>query len=75
MLLNIMSTSAYVLYLRYAAKHVKLSKLGSAYYNNAISLVYTLPVALYLNEFTNFQIREKVTAGLLFTLILSGVLG
>ena len=47
---NCFCTSAYVLYLKYATKTVKLPKFGMVFYNNLLSLPMLLVIAIANNE-------------------------
>jgi len=50
MCFNCLSTSGYVLYMKFATKAVKLSKFGMVFYNNALCVLFLLPAALFRNE-------------------------
>jgi len=50
MCLNCLSTSGYVLYMKFATKAVKLSKFGMVFYNNVLCVLILLPIAFYRNE-------------------------
>ena len=47
---NCFSTAGYVLYMKYATKHVKLSKFGMVYVNNLLCIFFLLPVAMMRGE-------------------------
>lgn len=59
MTMNCLSTSGYVLYLKYATNHVKLSKFGMVYYNNLLCLIFLLPVAYYNNQLHKFATHNQ----------------
>ena len=50
MALNCVSTSGYVLYMKFATKNVKLSKFGMVFYNNVLCVCFLLPVAFMMGE-------------------------
>lgn len=50
MSLNCISTSGYVLYMKYATKNVKLSKFGMVYYNNLLCVAFLLPVSYAMGQ-------------------------
>lgn len=51
---NCCSTAGYVLYMKYATKHVKLSKFGMVFINNLLCVVFLLPVAMLRGEVMAF---------------------
>jgi GDP-mannose transporter len=50
MLLNCLSTSGYVIYMKHATKTVELSKFGMVFYNNVLCVLFLLPVAIARGE-------------------------
>jgi len=50
MLLNCLSSSGYVLYMKHATEEVKLSKFGMVFYNNVLCVVFLLPVAFAMGQ-------------------------
>lgn len=51
---NCLSTSGYVLYMKFATNNVKLTKFGMVYVNNVLCTVFLLPVAFLLGEVQMF---------------------
>lgn len=51
MLINCISTSGYILYMRYASINIQLSKFEMVYYNNVLSIVFLLPFILIQKEY------------------------
>ena len=49
-LLNVLCTTAYILNMRHASAHVKLSKIEMVYYNNVLSIVVLFPLVLFWTE-------------------------
>ena len=54
MALNCLSTSGYVLYMKFATKHVKLSKFGMVFYNNVLCVFFLLPIAVFMGQVNVF---------------------
>ena len=52
---NCVSTSGYVLYMKYATKHVHMSKFGMVFVNNVLCVAFLLPAAYVLGEFSLFS--------------------
>lgn len=50
MLANCASTAGYVLYMKHATQHVKLSKFGMVFYNNVLCTLFLLPVAFFMGQ-------------------------
>jgi len=50
MLLNCISSSGYVLYMKHATETIKLEKFGMVFYNNVLCVCFLLPAAVYLGE-------------------------
>jgi GDP-mannose transporter len=50
MALNCISTAGYVLYMKFATKHVKLSKFGMVFINNVLCICFLLPCALVMGQ-------------------------
>ena len=51
---NCGATAGYVLYMKYATKHVKLSKFGMVFVNNMLCIAFLLPAALMRGEVYSF---------------------
>jgi len=51
---NVLTTAGYILYMKFATKHVKLSKFGMVYYNNVLCTIFLLPVAVMNGEMSLF---------------------
>mmetsp|Transcript_24129 Transcript_24129/g.34579 ORF Transcript_24129/g.34579 Transcript_24129/m.34579 type:complete len:408 (-) Transcript_24129:243-1466(-) len=51
MIVNCISTAAYILYMKFATKNVKLSKFGMVFYNNVLCTIFLAPVAFFRGEF------------------------
>jgi len=60
MALNCLSTSGYVLYMKFATKTVKLSKFGMVFYNNILCVLFLLPVAYYLGQVEVFALTPAI---------------
>jgi GDP-mannose transporter len=60
MALNCISTSGYVLYMKFATKNVQLSKFGMVFYNNVLCVVFLLPVAWTMGQVTLFRITPAL---------------
>lgn len=60
MALNCISTSGYVLYMKFATKNVQLSKFGMVFYNNVLCVVFLLPVAWAMGQVTLFRITPAL---------------
>jgi GDP-mannose transporter len=54
MVLNCLSTSGYVLYMKFATKNVKLSTFGMVFYNNVLCVFFLLPIATFMGQVTIF---------------------
>mmetsp|Transcript_30784 Transcript_30784/g.46694 ORF Transcript_30784/g.46694 Transcript_30784/m.46694 type:complete len:371 (+) Transcript_30784:143-1255(+) len=54
MALNCLSTSGYVLYMKFATQTVKLSKFGMVFYNNVLCILFLFPAAFLRNEVVVF---------------------
>lgn len=52
--LNCLSTSGYVLYMKFATKTVKLSKFGMVFYNNVLCILFLFPAAFLRDEVVLF---------------------
>jgi GDP-mannose transporter len=61
---NCLSTSGYILYMKFATKTVKLSKFGMVFYNNVLCTLFLIPVTIYNGEMKLFlQTRAIHTSG------------
>jgi GDP-mannose transporter len=47
---NCLTTSGYVLYMKFATKHVKLSTFGMVFYNNLLCVCFLLPAAISMGQ-------------------------
>lgn len=54
MLANCLSTSSYVLYMKFATKHIRMPKFGMVFVNNVLCVAFLLPVALFNGEVATF---------------------
>lgn len=50
MVLNCVSTSGYVLYMKFATKNLKLSTFGMVFYNNVLCVFFLLPAAYAMGQ-------------------------
>ena len=76
MALNCLSTSGYVLYMKFATKTVKLSKFGMVFYNNVLCMVFLLPVAFYMGQFRLLQTTPAIhTADYFSKNVFAGMVG
>ena len=57
---NVLTTAGYVLYMKFATKHVKLSKWGMVYYNNILCTIFLSPVAVINGEMKLFMESERL---------------
>ena len=57
---NCVATAGYVLYMKYATKHVKLSKFGMVFVNNLLCVVFLLPVAAFRGEVYAFLTTKSL---------------
>ena len=55
MVLNCLSTAGYVLYMKFATKHVTLSKFGMVFVNNILCIVFLLPASVCLGQTAVFK--------------------
>jgi len=60
MVANILTTAGYILYMKFATKHVKLSKFGMVYYNNVLCTIFLLPVSVINGEMSLFWKTESI---------------
>ena len=60
MTLNCLSTSGYVLALKFATKEVKLPKFGMVFYNNLLCVFFLLPAAAFLGDVRTFFLTTEV---------------
>ncbi|CAB9504184.1 GDP-mannose transporter [Seminavis robusta] len=51
---NCVSSAGYVLYMKYATKHIKLSKFGMVFVNNLLCAVFLFPVSMMKGEVVIF---------------------
>lgn len=63
MLANCFGTAGYVLYMKFATKHIKLSKFGMVFYNNLLCICFLLPVAMANGEVARFLRTEAIHTG------------
>jgi len=57
---NCACTAGYVLYMKHATQHVKLSKFGMVFVNNVLCVAFLLPAALVLGEVAIFVSSDRV---------------
>jgi len=60
MVLNCISTSGYVLYMKHATEKILLSKFGMVFYNNLLCVAFLLPAAFVMGEVSLFMRSEVV---------------
>lgn len=63
MLANCLATAGYVLYMKFATKHIKLSKFGMVFYNNLLCTFFLLPVAMTNGEMSRFLRSDALHTG------------
>jgi len=51
---NCVATASYVLHMKFATQHVKLSKFGMVYVNNVLCVAFLLPAAFLMGELDLF---------------------
>jgi len=59
MSMNCLCSAGYVLYLKHATNHVKLSKFGMVFYNNLLCIFFLLPVAYGSNQLHKFANHDE----------------
>ena len=76
MVLNCLSSSGYVLYMKHATETIKLEKFAMVFYNNVLCVCFLLPAAVYLGEMKLF-LGSKVlhTADYAVKNIFAGLVG
>ena len=57
---NCVSTSSYVLYMKFATQNISMSKFGMVYVNNVLCIVFLLPVALFMGEVSLFLNTDAI---------------
>jgi len=73
---NCLSTSGYILYMKFATKTIKLSKFGMVFYNNVLCTLFLLPVTLYNGEMKTFlQTKAIHTPGYFIKNSFAGFVG
>jgi GDP-mannose transporter len=75
MIMNCLSTSGYVLYMRYASSTIQLPKFGMVYYNNVLSILILLPIMFLRHEYKSFVDPVYWNIQFLIINILAGILG
>jgi len=75
MILNCITTSSYVLYMRYASNNIKLSKFGMVYYNNMLSSIILLPIMILKGELSLLSNPIYYKPAFLVSNFLAGFLG
>lgn len=76
MALNCISTSGYILYMKFATKSVNLSKFGMVFYNNVLCTLFLLPVTIYNGEMKAFlDTKAFHTTDYLFKNTFAGFVG
>jgi len=73
--LNCLFTSAYILYMRYAATNIKLPKFGMVYYNNLLSVVLLVPLVVLNGEIPQLMNERIMTTSFIASNALAGFLG
>jgi GDP-mannose transporter len=75
MFLNCLSTSGYVLYMRYASTTIKLPKFGMVFYNNLLSMFILFPLIIAMGELPALMDPEIMTPYFIVSNIAAGFLG
>jgi len=76
MVLNCLSTSGYVIYMKHATKTVELSKWGMVFYNNVLCVAFLLPVAAARGELNIFLTTPAIQTTDYYTKnVFAGVVG
>jgi len=76
MTMNCLCTAGYVLYLKHATNHVKLSKFGMVFYNNLLCIFFLLPVAYSTGQLHKFAHHDEFhTMGYIQATIFAGFMG
>ena len=76
MICNCLSTSGYVLYMKYSTKNIKLSKFGMVFYNNVLCVAFLLPAAYAMGQVNLFfQTPTIHTSDYTFKNIFAGMVG
>lgn len=60
MIANCLSTSGYVLYMKFATQHIKLSKFGMVMVNNLLGIVFLLPASYLKGEVSAFLRADAI---------------
>jgi len=73
---NCLSTSGYVLYMKYATQSVKMSKFGMVCLNNLLCIAFLLPVAFAMGEVSLFAKTDALhTPDYLWKNVFAGFVG
>ena len=75
MAVNCLFTSAYTLYMRYAAVNIKLPRFGMVYYNNLLSTVILFIICMLRNEFQMLLDPQIFTVQFVLATCVAGVCG
>merc|ERR1711862_395421 len=76
MIANCLSTSGYVLYLKYITTTLNLSKFGMVFYNNVLCTLFLLPIASAMGEVRIFLSTESIhTPDYFFKNFIAGFVG
>lgn len=75
MLLNCMTTSGYVLYMRFASTSIKLPKFGMVFYNNLLSMFILSPLIIIMGELPALMDPEIMTPSFIVANVAAGFLG
>lgn len=75
MLLNCISTSGYVLYMRFASTTIKLPKFGMVFYNNLLSMFILSPLIIIMGELPALMDPEIMTPSFIVANVAAGFLG
>jgi GDP-mannose transporter len=57
---NCISTSGYVLYMKFATQHVKLNTFGMVYVNNVLCVLFLLPAAYWMGQIQLLQDTQAI---------------
>ena len=70
-----MSTSGYVLYMRFASTTIKLPKFGMVFYNNLLSMFILSPLIIIMGELPALMDPEIMTPSFIVANVAAGFLG
>ena len=75
MVANCLSTSGYVLYMRFASTTIKLPKFGMVFYNNLLSMAILAPLIVMMGELPALMDPEIMTPSFIAANCAAGFLG